>query len=225
MFYFAKTFVILASFLVGCGQKSSPKITLVERAAKTPPPDPATSPGSNGSDSKTGDHSSQTSKQEQKQERPTEDSGRREDRIKEDAASEIEKGAFQLYYDFKTENKKDCLVASDANQITVAPCSNSPSMGFSFKKIQSGSYQIIAKSTGKCLQVNTKTDYRNVKGQALVQVPCAEATGDSGRFTYNPASQTSKITVMSLCVKLGMVSNAYLDECEVSWTWFTRNKM
>lgn len=226
MFFLAKTFIILGLFLVGCGQKSSPKINIIERGSKDPSTAPNTDRLSDGGDSATKKPQAQTSKKQESGESPPKgDSSGPEGRLQEEGSSEIETGVFQLYYDFKSENKKDCLVASDANQITVAPCSKASNMGFSFKKVQPGSYQMISKSTGKCLKVDTKSDYRNIKGQALIQVPCSEATGESSRFTYNPLVQASKIGVMSLCIKLGMVSNAYLDECEVSWTWFTRAKI
>ena len=226
MFYFAKTFIIVGVLLVGCGPRSSPKINIIDRGSTGPAPDPTTTRASEGSGSGSKGPVTQTPKQEEAAEQPSlQRSTDREGGRQEEGASEIESGIFQLFYDFKSENKKDCLVASDANQITVAPCSNAPGMGFSFKKVQPGSYQMISKSTGKCLQVNTKADYRNTKGQALIQVPCSGATGESSRFTYNPSAQSSKIGVMSLCIKLGMVSNAYLAECEVSWTWFTRSKI
>ena len=225
MFHVTITLVVLTPLLLACGQRSAPKVDVIERT-------------DSGSDSgKPSSKNAVKREEDPKVEAPPTVKAENVKQRKEPAYSDlgggpavvtevdVGPGSFQLYYDFKSLNKKDCLVANDPSGITVAPCTTAPNMGFSFKKIQGNTYQIISQSSGKCLQVNKSVNYKDPSGQALMQVPCAEVDAEAGTFSLDPASETTKISVLSLCIKLGIVSNAYLDQCEIAWTWFSRTKL
>lgn len=225
MFNCLKALLVLLPIATACGQRSAPKVEIVKRnpdkittggeSTAKQPEKPVVQDQEPAQIGLPGDQDGSSTEQQQNpspEQKPT-------------SGVNFESGVYQLFYDFKSLGKKDCLVANSSSQITVAPCSESEAMGFTFKKIESQSYNIIAKSTGKCLQVDTKNDYKNQKGQAIIQVPCANLSGDAGQFNIDSSKDITKIKVMSLCLKLGMSSNVYLDQCDISWTWFSNRKI